>query len=305
MKPSTARRCNSPAPWENFRGYTAPLRWIGIGAILFILCGCSGIQQLRNIQPPQLSVQNVRMTGISFQAVDLAFRINIRNPNRLSVNLAGFDYQLQVEGQPFLQGEQQQAVKIAALGNSEVDVPVRVGFREFYETFQQLRGQDSSAYRFECGLLFDLPLLGKKRLPVSREGYLPLLRLPSVGVASLKIEKMGLTGADLLLNLEVENSNAARLFLNHLDYNLSVNGQSWAGGETHQSAEVAAHGRSLLSIPLSLNFLQMGQTAVQLLAGKQSLNYQLSGNLNLDSSIPLLKNVSLPINRQGVVELSR
>jgi hypothetical protein len=54
-----------------------------------------------------------------------------------------------------------------------------------------------------------------------------------------------------------------------------------------------------------LNFLQIGQSAYQLINGYNQIDYQFDGSINFDTSSDLLKNVNLPINTSGKIDLTR
>lgn len=281
------------------------LTLIGLFLILLLFLGCAALQQIANIQEPKLDVQNVRFTGMSFDAIDLAFDINIQNPNALSASLAGFDFDFQINDASFLKGQQNQQLTIQAMGESMLEIPITLNFKELYNTFQALKNQDSSAYKLMCGLSFNLPVLGPTRIPVSKTGTLPNLKLPEVSIGSLKLNKISLSGADLDLKLKVKNANTFGFLLNKLNYDFAVNGKTWVKGLSQNQMQVKEKGESTVSIPISLNFLEMGTTIYQMINGNQKLNYQLKGNVDLNSSLPLLGQVSLPLDRVGEINISR
>lgn len=272
---------------------------------LSLFLSCSTLQELTQIEKPDVAVQKVHLTGLSFQNISLSFDIGIHNPNKLGISLAGFTYQLFLNNNSFLQGNQDEAVDIEALGNSTIEVPVTMGFSDIYKTFSSLQKQDSTSYRIDFGLLFNLPVLGKTTLPLKKEGTLPLLKLPSVRVASLTVQKLNLTGATLNLRLQLNNPNSLDLLLQKINYNFMVNGNSWLNGISSSPQNLASHDNSYLNIPVSLNFLQMGQTVYQMISGQQEINYDLSGDLNLGSSNELLQNISLPFNQEGSITVQK
>jgi LEA14-like dessication related protein len=276
---------------------------ISLFALFAIYVSCSTVKNLANIQEPKVSVDKVRFTGLSFEDVDLAFDVKIDNPNQLSATLAGFDYDLKINDASFLQGQQTSDMTIAATSASNLEVPLTLNFKDLYNTFNSLKNQDSSAYKMDLGLTFNLPILGKTRIPVSKQGYLPMVKLPSLKVSSLKIKKMGLTSADLELNLEIDNPNAFNLIADNLNYNFAVNDQSWVQGTLPKQVQISEKGSSSLSIPLSVNFLNLGQTALQILSGNQEVNYSFQGNVDLDSALPMFNQVKLPIDKSGEVNI--
>jgi LEA14-like dessication related protein len=284
-------------------------KWAGwssiiiLGVVLAIHFSCSTVKQLANIQEPKLSVEKMRFTGLSFDDIDLAFDVNIDNPNQLSATLAGFDYDLKINNASFLQGQQNSDMTIAAMGESTLEVPLTLNFKDLYNTYNSLKSQDSSAYKIDLGLTFDLPILGKTRVPVSKQGYLPMVKLPSFKVSSLQVKKMGLTSADLVLNLEIDNPNAFNLLADNLSYNFRVNEQSWVKGMLTEQIQISEKDKSSMSIPISLNFLSLGQTALQLLSGNQEINYSFQGNVDLDSALPVFNQVQLPIDKTGQLNI--
>jgi len=271
--------------------------------IVLMLMSCAALQEMINIDKPTAKVKNVRLTGLSLDKADLLFELDIFNPNALSVNLAGFDYDFFLGGSSFLKGQQDKQLTIASKGNSGVEVPVSLAFKEIYETYQSLKHQDSTDYKLSCGLVFDLPVLGKTRIPISKSGNVPLIKIPKINIGSLKLQKLSLTSADLLLKLEVDNPNNFSLALNKLDYDFAVNNQTWAKGLTQDILSIKDKGKSTVSIPMSINFVRMGRTIYQAITGDNALNYHLQGAIDLNTSVPLLKNFSLPLDQNGQIKI--
>ncbi len=274
-------------------------------ALIILSVNCTVIKDLTHIEKPEVTVQKVRMTGLSFQDISLAFDIGIDNPNKLAVSLAGLTYQLFLNDNSFLQGNQDKELNIEAKGKSMVEIPVTLSFADIYKTFNTLEGQDSTRYRIDIGLLFNLPVLGKTTLPLKKEGDLPLLKWPSIRVDALTVQKFNITSATLNLRLQMKNPNSLNLLLQKINYNFSVNGKSWLNGISDTPQDISSHGNTYLNIPVSLNFLQMGQTLYQMISGQQEMNYNLSGNLNLGSSNELLQNVTLPFDNEGKISVQK
>ena len=272
---------------------------------LIFIAGCASVQNLMNIKKPDVKVQNVRITGLTFSAIDLSFNLAIDNPNALAISLAGFDYDLILNENSFLKGQQDKSISIESRSTSQVEIPLQLSFRDIYNTFNSLSNKDSSAYEAKFGLNFNLPILGITRIPISKKGAIPLLRLPSVKVSSLKLNKIGLTTASLNLALQVDNANPLQFLLNQFQYDFLVAGKSWANGISDKKMTIAKNGKSEINIPIELNFLQMGQTAYKILTGSNQIDYQFDGNLNFDTSMEMLKNVNLPINTSGKIDLTR
>ncbi len=131
---------------------------------------CSALKDLANIQKPKVSVEDIRFTGLSLKGLTLLFDIGIENPNSLAVTLAGFNYEFYLDNQLFLQGLQDSAQSILARSKSHLEIPVSLDFQKIYATYQSLKDNDTSIYKMQLGLTFDVPVIGKTTLPLSREG---------------------------------------------------------------------------------------------------------------------------------------
>ena len=279
------------------------------GGILLVglFAACSSVQEYlkTSIQKPRVEFTGAEINGLSFEALDLIFDLRIANPNPVGINLTGFDYNLFINRQSFVKGRQDDGLQIAANGENTVQIPLTLQFSEIYQSLVSLKNADSSQYKIACGFSFDLPVLGMQRIPVSKEGSIPLLKLPHISVESLQLKEMNFTGADLQLNLRLFNPNAFSFLVKALHYELEVNEKPWVHGQSEDRSSVAAKDAGLLAIPISLNFLQIGQSVSQLMKRNQTLNYHLKGDLNLGSSLPLLGEVKVLFDRSGQIRITR
>ncbi len=270
--------------------------WVSCQQLLSLL-------QQMNVQKPIVKVTDVKITGLSLNRLDLDFKIGVQNPNSVAIKLAGFDYELLIENNSFLKGQQNKEVEIEANGSSQVDIPVSFTFKQLYNTFKTLKDADSIKYTLKSGLSFDVPILGRIRIPVQTTHRVPNVKLPKIKVASLKLAKMSFTGADLKLALEVENPNAWSVDLQQLQYNFVVNGQKWLESNLQKTLKLQQKEKQVLELPIHLNFLEMGRSFYNMLTNPGALEYKLTGQAALNSSIKLLGEFKLPINQSGKIEL--
>ncbi len=287
--------------------YKSVRKWWVIGILLgsLLLSSCAPMQRVLEILQPELNVKDVHVTGLTFEAADLAVDIEVNNLNPLPIDLTGFDYDLKINDISFLKGQQEKLVTIAALDKNVFQIPVTLNYKNLYETFKSLKDQDSTPYKIACGVSFDLPGLGKTRIPFDTEGEFPTIKLPDLKVDGLKVKKLDFSGAEMELKLHMKNPNAFDLLLNSVNYELAVNGKTWAKGSGEKQTQIMKKDESAIGIPISLDFGQMGLTVYQALSGNKPLNYQFQGNLDVGSSLPLLKQADLPIQRSGILNILR
>lgn len=277
-------------------------------AILLLgLTGCTelDVREALEHQKPKVSVADQRFTRLDFERVNMAFGIKVDNPNPVSIELGGLDYDLKLAGQNFASGKQKKTLRMGASGASRFELPLSLSYQEIFITLKSLKGKDTIPYELTTGLMIDVPLLGRLRYPVSTRGELPIPRLPKISLKSLRLDKLNFSYATILLTLEVDNPNAFGLALNRLDYDFKVNGKRWIKGNRANAGQLEEKGKSDITLPLTLNFMELGSSLYGLLDSGKPLNYSLSGKLNATSDNQLIGNFNMPFNRNGKVALSQ
>ena len=283
-------------------------------SVLFGICltvfvpSCANLSQMlsqMNIKKPVAKVSDAKLTALSFEQIDLLFGIDITNPNSIGIALDGFDYDLLLNDNSFVSGVQNEKLDIAAGKTSRVNFPVSLKFTDIYAMYTSLRNIDSTKYQVKLGLIFNLPVLGDTRIPISHTGHFPIPKLPTISVKSLKVNNIGFTGANLDLKIAIDNPNAFWMIFDQLNYNFQINGLEWISGKNTSPMQVDEKGAGIVTIPVKLDFLKMGQSVYQLLNGTKELNYKFSGNVDMSSSISQLGNQSMPFEKAGNIKISR
>ncbi len=274
----------------------------------FTFSGCSMIGTLigrTKIKEPEVSFIGAELSKLSFDAVDFLFDLKIKNPNNIGIKLAGFDYDFLVNESSFIKGTQDQGLEIAAVGEETIRFPLSLRFSDLYQTFQILRDQGISSYRINVGLSFDIPILGAVRIPISKSGEFPLVKLPKLSLDSVILENISLSSANLKIALKLDNPNIFAIILNNIKYQFNLNGQNLISGNMEHKIQVNENGGNIIQLPVSINFLQAGMAIQQILTGNENLNYQLKGSLDIATSHQLLDQLNLPFDLSGIVKLIR
>ena len=261
------------------------------------------ILQSAGVKKPTVTVDKVKMTNLTFQKVDLKFDLNINNPNSIAISLAGFDYDFLLNNSSFIKGDNNEPVEIKEYGNSIVSIPISLTFKNIYSTYQNITQKDSLNYALKTGLSFDLPVLGKTRIPIETEGMVPAIKLPGVSLASIKLGKIGFTSVDLVAAIKIDNPNAFDLGFEKFGYQLDIAGKNWLSGVSRQSVKVNNKQETVLELPISLNVLEMGQSVINMISGGTKLDYKFSGNADLTTSIPLLETYKFNYDKNGKVDI--
>ena len=155
---------------------------IRIAILLAVLCPLTGCSSLTGLQKPTASVTRMDLGEIDARGFTMNFGVNVANPNRVALPLAGTDYELGIGGAKVLDGKTKSQGSIPAGGSREVTVPVTVGFDDLLSAEQAIRaGGGDVPYDLRGGLSFDTgnPLVGSLRVPLHYGGTLPLKRILS------------------------------------------------------------------------------------------------------------------------------
>jgi len=268
-------------------------------AVSLFVMSCAGLQTKDLVKNPEVAVHDVRFSDITFESIGLMVNLAVKNPNVFGVRVAGYDYDLKVAGNHFLKGEQPLTTSIPAGGDAAVDVPVTMNLADIYKTFSSLAGADDAPYRIDAGVVCELPILGKIRIPVSKEGTFPLLKVPGISVKGIQIRQLGLSGAELVVSGAISNPNSFGFNLQSIRYALEVAGSPWASGLRTERVAVAPKGTSSFSLPISVNYAEIGMGVYNMLTSGRSLEYKLNGDVDLTTTLEMFPKAKIPLDLIG------
>lgn len=111
-----------------------------------------------------------------------------------------------------------------------------------------------------------------------------LLQRPTVDLTSVELGEMNVARQTFLLGINVYNPNPFPLPVQGLRYQLRLNDQYFAGGETQGSFTVPAAADGNFVISVDLDLLRSGAQVTSVLRSglRDRLDYELHGNLALN-----------------------
>ncbi|MBN2413234.1 LEA type 2 family protein [candidate division KSB1 bacterium] len=264
--------------------------------LFFLILGCSSLEQI--VQRPSVNVKGVDITDVNFNEIFLDFGLLIHNPNVFGIQLDGYDYNFVIEGNDFLKGTENEQIRILSQNSSTLNIPITINFKSLYDLVTKTKNLDTLSYRLS-GQFKPGGLLAGMSIPFSKSGTLPNIRIPKVSLKSLKIDKMGLSGVDLKLGIDLQNDNIFGFDIGKLNYNISLAGNKVASGITEKLASIPAKDKGEIVIPLSLDFLGLTSSLRSLLTG-QNVECAVDGAADLNTAYGAL---TLPINTTQTVRI--
>lgn len=281
-----------------------PMRHLLLLPAVCLLAACAELSRHAETIKPTARLTDTRLANISFEQADLVFDLAVQNQNPFAIALAGLEYDLKIENRSLISGVTAQGLKIRPAATSNVQLPVTLKFADLKKLPGELWQQDKFSYQLESRFIVDLPVIGNYAIPVAKQGELPVPRLPRISLKDVKVRNLNLSSAELVARVEIENPNAFDLVFTDFDYRLQINRQDWGQGSIKDSITVPEKGRSTIDIPVKLDMLSMGRTVYQVLADRQALEYQLSGEATLDTGLELLRNFRMPLDVEGKASLN-
>lgn len=260
-------------------------KWFLIIYSLFLFSGCALLRDLADVRRPTLEYSDMSIEQINFNEAVLLFNFDISNPNTIGLTANSYAYELFVNDNSFLSGDQQENLRIAREATSTLQVPVRLQFSELVNTFSSLLQSDAFDYRLNTEIQFDIPGLGVQRLPVNASGSLPIPKVPRFEFGGFEVNRLTMAGADMEFRLNVTNTNQFPISFFDAGYSLEVNGKDWLTSTIDRAIHLSASESSEIVIPVQLNATQMGSVLFELMRDNAKFEYRLTGNANIGAEI--------------------
>ncbi len=259
-----------------------------------LLSGCAMVKE--HVKQPEVDLRDVQVVAMSLADVQLAFDLDVRNPNPVGISMQDLSYRLELANKTFSNGTLGERLRIGANQQSRITLPLTLRYSDVLDSLTDLGGKDELDYRISGEAKF-----GLFAIPYSQSGSIPVPRLPDVSVQSLRVNGLSLSGAQLAVGLKVNNTNRFPIRFNGLDYQIKLGDASVLNGESTQPFAVEPNRTETL--PLSLN-LDYGQIAglTQVLKQGGSLPVAFTGNLKIPGAT---SEVTLPYQWSGDVPFRR
>lgn len=265
--------------------------------LIALACLGTGCEALTEFTP-KVHFDRLNVDAIDFQHADVDFVFRVDNPNPIGVGLADYSYDLSLEEVPFLEGTNDAGFDLEANGSSELALPLDLAWTQIFETIDATRGEDLVDFRLGGAMGFDTPA-GKVDIPFDEEGDFPALRTPTFRFQALRVPKVGLTTADIEVDLGVDNPHGATLFFDRFDYGLSLGGVEVADGLVSTFAVDGAT-EGTLTLPVSVNLLSVGEVVLDAIAGER-IDLGLDASMEVDTPFGI---VPLAIDETGKLRVA-
>jgi LEA14-like dessication related protein len=259
--------------------------------------GCSTVESALRGARPDAKIRSVHLEDVDLDSASLVFDVEVSNPYDAPMPLVKVDHALQSAGRTLVTGSSDLQGVVPGGGSRVVPVRAALAFAPLIETLGDARPGSLVPYTAEVGLGVDAPLLGRLRLPVRREGGLPIPIAPVVRLSGIEWDKLDLATVAGRMMISVTNPAEYPLTLAGMDYRLSLAGREVAGQSISPQSQLGPGKTAELSVPLRLSPREIGLAGLDALR-QASADYRLTGSARLNTPAGM---VSLPVEAAGEV----
>lgn len=260
------------------------LKYISLLSAAALLFSCTTLKNI--FQEPKVSFDKAVISEIDFEKITLDFSFLVDNPNSIGLEMAGFIYDLQIEGNSLVKGDSKKPLRIEARNTSTVELPLTLTFNDLYSMYSDIKGKDRIAYKIITVFTFDLPVFGKSSYPVEFEGTFPAVKLPEIAIESLNMKSLNPFKSDLELVLRVRNKNSFSLSIDSLDYDFKVNTVSWGKGMSRGIVDFKENGENRITLPITINPADVGMELIRSAFSGRQLNMDFKAKAEFRTGYP-------------------
>ncbi len=282
-------------------------RFAQLAVLSAVALGSAGCEELDDYLP-KLRFDTLDVDSIDFQEANVDFVFQVDNPNPVEVELSSFSYALGLEDVPLLDGNNEDGFGLEAAGESELRLPVNLGWQTTYETIQATRGKDNVGFGLGGHFGFDTPL-GEARLPYNENGDFPALRTPKFRFKNLRATGVNILGgtAQLELDLGVDNEHGSTLFFDRFDYGIQLDGQPIASGLVN-TFDVQSDTEGDLCLPIEVNFVNAADTIISAITTGGRVDVGLDASMDVETPFKDLTGepiiVPLTIDQEDALDIA-
>lgn len=264
----------------------------------FLLAGTSGCSVLNSFQRPTADITGVSLKEVGLSSATLMFDVKITNPYTVAIPLTNLDYCLASRESQFLAGKAQMQGSIPAQASTTVAIPTRVVYADLLKVLKSIRPGAVIPYSADIGLSVNAPGVGEVRLPLHKEGQLPIPAVPTVDVADIHWDKLSWDEIRGTVKITLGNVNDFPVDMTQLRYAFSLGGVEVANASIARPVSFqAGGGRGELELPLVVVPANAGLGVFNMLRGSGAV-YGFQGSLSVSTPYGPIE---MPLDKRGNV----
>ena len=256
-----------------------------LSTVLFTGCAQLGTMAENAIKSPEVVSQTIQIRKMDFNYIYFDADIELLNPNPVALNLDGFNYTLDVEGQQLVTGDNN-GLSLKPSGQANISLPFKVRLDSLVKLAPELLKKDQLEYTFGTVLTLNGPLGLKWQKPVTVSKIIATPKLPEIKMPKISLGDVSLSGLQLNVQLPVNNPNMFGVNLEQLSAALVINGMKPVQIGKDSAIRLPAKSETMLDIPLNFSWDSASRSLLSILRDGQLPDIRLEGNWKLDPELP-------------------
>jgi len=269
---------------------------------VFSLSACQSITTTAAVQEPVITLQSVEIAGIDINGVQLLCKVEVNNPNPFDITFPETDWSFFINNNSFASGNIKNNQRIRARGSGIIEVPVSIDYINFFNSFRSFKGSKQAAYKLTLAVKIPIPVFEDRVWNLEYNGDFPLPQQPRFSSPSMRIENAGLNRADVVISINVENPNVFPLPAPVINYDFSINRNSFIRGEMANNRTLPPSSTTPLTLRLQISFTDLFRSFTALRNVREAASLLI---FECDFGIPAFKGESLRFELPGSLPLPR
>jgi LEA14-like dessication related protein len=253
------------------------------------------IEEAVGFGKPSADVSGIHVPHIGLHRADLVIDVLIKNPNPVPIPLVDIDYLIDSDGRKLVAGLIPDAGTIHAHGEETVKIPISISFDDIKDTYGDIKPGSIIPYLVRVVLLVDVPVFGRIKIPLQKDGKIPVPYKPDVDVDKIKFHHFSFEETTATIHLSLENKNDFDLGLNLLQYEMWLGDDSVVNAELTDSTKIDKQGITKMQIPFKFRPKDLGSAVWDMIRGRGT-GYTIKGKIDVDTPFG---NMKLPIDKVG------
>lgn len=270
-------------------------------AFLWVFIGLASPSSLE--KDLKISLEEKQIQDLSLEGLSLVFYVKITNSSQTAYSLSGYGYRFVVNQRDYVHIETplENKIIIDALSDTLLAFPLKITYAHLFQAVAGIEEEDKAVGYLAGIMKFSDGRKEKGKLPFAFSGEFPLFKKPEVELLNLQVNDLTIGGADLSFEVRFKNRNRFELLVDSITYNLQLGDKPIGEGRISGDKNINSQGEKLFSLPLLLNFFEVGKDVYNILQQASAL-CRFSGQLKVRT---IWGRLDIPFEKKERITIAR
>jgi LEA14-like dessication related protein len=250
---------------------------------------------------PQLEFAQMQLTNLTTERADMQMNMIIDNPAPVGLDIDSLHYTISIEGNEVVKTTYPDPLKIEASDTTMVSLPLTIYYDKLQSVLDKLEeeGKDSVVYKINATIFTDVAVIPKDKFNLKVEKRMPLIRVPEITVTDIGIKNLNFSGAVVQVEAYVVNENVFPIGFDNMHYSFQLEDNETMEGHKQETVKIQVKDSATISIPVEVNFKEMGKGLIDLIREGGDLQYDFSLRTKMVSDAHMLEDSEIRLNATG------